>query len=125
MNGGMLPGGGAYGSNVMHDHLRSTEPVRPPSPGKPSVFQKTWEDSKNGAGPVSANAPVTLRLNDVIEGLRQLFRNLPEVQQAGRHGRMGGGGDLMLDYGEGDEGDDDDLLGDGEGDHYGYDLEDP
>ncbi len=34
-----------------------------------------------------------------------------------------GGGDLMLDYGEG-EGDDDEL-GEGGLDHFGYDLEDP
>jgi hypothetical protein len=114
------------GSNVMHDRVGTTEPVRAPSPGKPSVFQKTWEDSKNGTGPMGSSAPVTLRLGDLIEGLRHLFRNLPEVQQS-KH-RMGGGGgfgdtgDLMLDYGE-VEGDEEDA-GEGE-DTYGYDLEDP
>lgn len=66
-----------YVSNVQRTGVNAP-PVRAPSPGRPNVFQKTWEDHHNG-NCSQANFPVTLKLSDIIEGYRTLLRDLPEL----------------------------------------------
>ncbi len=74
-----------YVSNIQRNGLNAP-PVRAPSPGRPNVFQKTWEDYHNG-NCSQANFPVTLKLNDIIEGYRTLLRDLPELDNVGFGGK--------------------------------------
>jgi hypothetical protein len=143
---GNIPSSDGYVSNIQLNGggANPPPPVRAPSPGRPNVFQKTWEDYHNG-NHSQANFPVTLKMGDIIEGYRTILRELPDLDDL-----VGAGGfnnnnnnknngyrrrpydddeeedDFRRDYEEDYDDDDDETnqsdYGDGSDD---YDIEDP
>jgi hypothetical protein len=99
--GNVMISNDSYVSN--RRHLGDGKPaVRLPSPGRPNVFQKTWEDFRNG-NCSNNNFPVTLKLSDVIEGYRVLLRGLPDLEPVPRTSAYDDDGDFDRDHDEDDE----------------------
>lgn len=106
-----------YVSNRVNDAAGAKPVIRPPSPGRPSVFQKAWEDHRNGT---SHTFPVTLKIEDVIQGYTVLLRDLPDIDPPSRRRTaMSNAEEFEADYYDDDEygdnagyyADDGDLVG--------------